>query len=174
MSAWLRRAGRGRLPDGSILLWSVAEGSRGRRWRTSTLQPSGEITLDLLLELDGDGRFSRLEMSGPAGMLTLHPEPAGERVDGNVVTSAGVRPISLPWGPTHELHVAGNPIPQIAASRARTAMADQVSVVVIETGLEVKEMPMGVGEGMAPAADSRAIPILEAADEWALEEELDA
>ena len=68
----MRLAGALGLADGAWLTWSVADGRRGRRWRAvSTL--AGAITHALLLEVDLAGRPARLELTTPAGMLTLHP-----------------------------------------------------------------------------------------------------
>ena len=88
MADWLRQAGHGRAPDGSIVTWSVAEGRRGRRWREVVRAGEG-IRSSLLLELDPDGRFSHLELSTAAGLLTLHPEPDGT-LHGNAVTAEGI------------------------------------------------------------------------------------
>ena len=71
-------AGRARLQDGSLLLWSIAEGRRGARWRASTRR-DGRLLSDLLLEVGHDGRPGRLEIATPAGLLTLHPEADGRR-----------------------------------------------------------------------------------------------
>src|SRR5512147_136645 len=86
----LRRAGAGTLADGSQLVWSVADGHRGRRWR-AVAGLNGVITHALLLEVDVAGRPAKLELATPAGLLTLHPEEGSGRLHGNVVTEAGVR-----------------------------------------------------------------------------------
>ena len=72
-TGWLRRAGSGRPPDGSLVRWSVAEGAAvdagaGR----SRIGTAGCGTAGLL-ERDTDGRFARLELATAAGMLTLPP-----------------------------------------------------------------------------------------------------
>ena len=67
----LRRAGSGRLTDGSRLVWTVAEGSRGRRWRWTHTSDVGLSSVGLL-ELDEQGGFSRLELGSAVGLLTLH------------------------------------------------------------------------------------------------------
>ena len=55
------------------------------------------VRSSLLLELDPDGRFSHLELSTAAGLLTLHPEGDGT-IHGNAVTTAGLtHVIGLPW-----------------------------------------------------------------------------
>ena len=106
---YLREAGRLRLADGSDLVWSVAEGRRGRRWR-AVASFERAITHALLLEIDLAGRPARLELATPAGMLTLHPEPDEAAIHGNVVSGAGVRPLAFPWSRDHEFDVVGRPI----------------------------------------------------------------
>lgn len=108
--AWLRRAGRLALPDGTIVLWSVAEGRRGRRWRSLSVDAGGHVVSDLLLETDPDGRWTRLELARAKGILTLHPEPDGGAVHGNVVTPDGVAPVALPWRPGHALAIVDEPV----------------------------------------------------------------
>ena len=48
MSGFVRRAGSGILADGSRLVWSVADGRRGRRWR-AVASLNGAISHALLL-----------------------------------------------------------------------------------------------------------------------------
>ncbi|MES2208895.1 MAG: hypothetical protein V4515_01755 [Chloroflexota bacterium] len=149
----------------------MAEGRSGRRLRSLTVDQGETIVLDLLLEVDARGWFSRLELTGPSGMLTLHPEPAGTRVEGNVVTRSGVRPISLPWSAAHELRVAGSPIPEIAAARVRAPGQSSIHVVVVDLDFLPISRQVLVGEGsVGPAADARGLPILSESEEWALEE----
>ena len=71
-----RMAGWGRAADGSTVTWTVAEGSKGRRWRE--VVALGEATVQaLLLETDRDRRFSHLELARADGLWTFHPEPDG-------------------------------------------------------------------------------------------------
>jgi hypothetical protein len=97
---WLRRAGHIRLEDGRDVIWSVAEGSRGRRWREAVRKPNQPgIRHSLLLEMDPDGWFSHLELSTEEGLLTLHPEGDGT-LHGNAVTASGVRHVrGVAWDP---------------------------------------------------------------------------
>jgi hypothetical protein len=88
---------------------------------------------DLLLEVDPDGRLQKLEVAAPAGLLTLHPEPGGAVLHGNVVRSSGVEHVTLPWAAGHVLLAGGSPITGVVA-------ADEL------TGL------VGVGEGRSFAA----------------------
>ena len=109
MTGPLRRAGRGTLPDGSVIAWSVAEGTRGRRWRAISTRDD-RLLLGGLLELDLDGRPTRLELVSADGLLTLHPADGGELLHGNVVRRAGIDHIELAWSDLHELVVSGLPL----------------------------------------------------------------
>lgn len=169
MNAWLRRAGRGLLPDGRTLVWSVAEGRRGQRWRSSTLGPEGRVDLALLMEVDGDGRFTRLELTTSRGMLTLHPEPDRSRVDGNVVSEGGVTPISLPWSPEDVLWVRDSPIAEILTGRLAITGGGMRTGAVIDSALAVVQATRGTEEGSGPPADDRGVPELDASVEWDLE-----
>jgi hypothetical protein len=105
------------LLDGSLLLWSMAEGLRGCRWRASS-RIGGALAWDLLLEVGRDGRPGRLEVTTPAGQLTLHPERDGQSAQGNVVGPGGVRPINLPWSPDHWFEVRLGPVSSAAMVRS--------------------------------------------------------
>ena len=188
--AYLRRAGAGTLADGAELVWSVADGRRGRRWRAvATLD--GSVTHALLLEVDLAGRPSRLELATPAGLLTLHPEEGSGRLHGNVVTPGGMRHVALPLGDDHGLEVEGRPIAAaVTAHRlARSTAVGEgrpVEVVLIGPDLDVTETTRrytrgATGEwrieskngGAAPVllgVDERGVPVLPAARrEWPLE-----
>jgi hypothetical protein len=141
-STWVRRAGRVRLPDGAELLWSMAEGERGRRWRGTTTV-DGRITHAVLIEVGTDLRPSRLELTTEAGMLTLHPERDGRSAHGNVVHRGGVRPLALPWSPDHEFEVIGRPIGTLIMLRrmarlVRVGEGETVPVLAIDPGLTVR------------------------------------
>jgi hypothetical protein len=186
MSVHMRRAGRATL-DGRIeLLWSVADGRRGRRWRTRTIV-DGTARSTLLLEVDPSGRPTRLELATAAGMLTVHPEEDGRSLHGNVVTPAGMRHLALAWGPDHELDVADDPIAMaIAAHRHRTVVGvgeeRSVSAVVVAADLRVTGSQRRlvrldatgwlVDDGVRAYrldVDHRGIPVLAGSDEWPLE-----
>ena len=130
-SKYLRVAGRSRASDGAVIAWSVAEGRRGRRWRAVALL-DGAITHTLLLELTTAGRLARLELTTPAGMLTLHPEPNEAEIHGNVVVADGrVRPLAFEWSPDHELVVLGRPIgTAVALHRRRGSLAAGGSLTI--------------------------------------------
>ena len=114
---YVRRAGRAGLLDGSTLLWSIAEGARGARWRASTHR-DGELLADLLLEVGTNGRPGRLEITTPAGQLTLHPEHDGRSAHGNVVSVDGVRPLAFDWSPRHWFEGRQGPVVSAAMCRA--------------------------------------------------------
>jgi hypothetical protein len=142
MSGPVRHAGRAVLEDGSEIVWSVADGRRGRRWRTRTIR-DGQLIATLLLEVDAAGRPSRLELAAPAGLLTLHPERSGG-LHGNVVTPAGVRHLALPWSHDHELAIEGQPVADAVMVRrlAKTwpvGEGREIPVVAVTRDLEVRE-----------------------------------
>ena len=110
--------------DGSLLLWSIAEGGRGARWRASTRRDEALLS-DILLEVGHDGRPKRLEIATTAGQLTLHPEADETSAHGNVVTPAGVRHLAFPWSPGHWFESRQGPI--VAAAMCR-ALAAEVAV----------------------------------------------
>ncbi len=113
-----RLAGVGRLGDGRVVTWSVADGRRGRRWRAATRHTSGSIDSALLLELEPDGSLSRVEVATSSGLLTLHPK--GALLHGNAVTEGGVRHLQLGWSADHVLLIEGS-IVSIAAAAVRAA-----------------------------------------------------
>lgn len=142
MSRLVRRAGRAVLDDGSEILWSVADGRRGRRWRTRTFR-DGQLIATLLLEVDAAGRPSRLELAAAAGLLTLHPEPSGG-LHGNVVTPAGVRHLDLRWSDDHELAIEGEPVAEAVILRRLAATwpvgeRREIPVVAVTRELDVRD-----------------------------------
>ena len=146
MTGLVRRGGRGTLPDGARLTWSVAEGGRGRRWRSVTVDADGALRGVVLLETGLDGRPDRLEVGSGDGLLTLHPGHDGEGLFGNVVTSNGIRHVAMPWSPRHELLVDDAPIVAMAAA-GRLAKGIPVGagrdlpVVRVGPMLEIREEP---------------------------------
>lgn len=114
----MRRAGTGRTAEGRLAWWSVAEGRRGRRWRETVVEGGG-IRHSLLLETDPRGRFTHLELSTPAGLLTLHPEGDGT-LHGNAIEVAGVRHVGgLPWDAEGVVLLDGSPVSLVAAVHGR-------------------------------------------------------
>jgi hypothetical protein len=138
----IRLAGELVLADGARLTWSVADGARGRRWRAVSIGDSG-ISHAILLEVDPGGRPSRLELTTPAGLLTLHPSPDQSEIHGNVVGTggAGVRPLAFAWGPEHELEVLGRPLATAVAlhrRRDRTAVGGRGAMDVLSIGSDLE------------------------------------
>jgi hypothetical protein len=157
---WLRRAGRGRLPDGAHVTWSVADGSRGRRWRWS-LADVGSLVHSGLIELDSKGQFARLELATRHGMLMLHPEPDGVSIHGNVVSAAGVRGLAFAWHAGASLAIAAD-----AFATTILATGEGTATLVVEPRLAIVEG--GVANRLR--VDERGVPVLGDAEEWALEE----
>jgi hypothetical protein len=187
MTAFVRRAGTGRLADGAILTWSVADGERGRRWRAMATS-GGTITHALMLEVDVHGRPSRLELTAPAGLLTLHPGPDRSVLHGNLVTPEGVQHLAFEWSDDHGLSVDGRPLADAVTARriadaVRVGERRTVPVVAIapdltprEETLEFEPVRYGMwrvsgaaGERMV-RIDDRGIPVgLVDSSEWPLE-----
>lgn len=134
--AYVRRAGTGRLPGGRRVTWTVADGSRGRRWRAITT--SGDRLLHVvLLEAARGGSLARVEVAAPDGLLTLHPEPDLSMLHGNVVRSEGVEHVALPWSPEHVLMVGASPVTAAVAVvrlAARIGVGEGASIPVVEVG----------------------------------------
>ena len=126
----LRRAGRLPVPGNGDVLWSVAEGRRGFRWRAVRRDSSGAIVSDLLLELDPAGQWSRLELATSDGILTLHPESDNSAVHGNVVTPSGVRPLALAWSAAHRLLLPDDPVAAAALGSWRENALSGPGIVV--------------------------------------------
>ena len=141
MSAPIRLGGRVRLDDGTLMVWSVASGRRGRRWQAVTSR-DGRLLESRVLEVDDAGRPARLEIANVSGVLTLHPEPSGG-LHGNVVTPTGVRHVALDWSDAHEIAVDRSPIAtSVIAYRLSgfvpVGQGQDVQVAVVTENLEVK------------------------------------
>ena len=161
----LRRAGRGRLADGSTVVWSVSEGRRGRRWREIHRTADGGLITSLLLETNPDGDFAHVELSTAAGLLTLHPERDGT-LHGNVVTTRGIRHVvGLPWTPKSVVLVEGS----VLASAAATRMLDRGTADGVRISLELDVA--AVREAVSVDVDQDGLPVLEDAAAWPLEAE---
>jgi hypothetical protein len=104
------------LPAGATVVWSIAEGLRGRRWR-EVVTVGGSVRRSMLLEASPAGRATRLELTTAAGLLTLHPDSDTRELHGNVVTPTGIRHLRLEWSPEHELFVVDSPAAEAVALR---------------------------------------------------------
>jgi len=151
-AAWLRRAGSLDAGGGESVLWSVAEGRRGRRWRSVRRDAAGALLSDLLLEVDPEGRWTRLELASAEGILTLHPEPAATAVHGNLVTERGVLPLAFAWSPQHRLVVEGEPVAAVAL--APMMPLGRGPALLVTAQLEV----VAHADLAAPAAAGDALP----------------
>ncbi len=144
MSSYLRRAGSAELADGARLTWTVADGSRGRRWR-AVADLDGRITHAVLIEVAPDRSVSRMELVTSAGLLTLHPDADASTLHGNVVTDGGVRHLSFAWGREHAVSVTGRPIADAVtahrlAARTGVGQGRDVPTVVIDPSLGLTEI----------------------------------
>jgi hypothetical protein len=108
MPAWVRLGGRTELASGDVVVWSVADGRLGRRWRESTSR-GGSIVRTILVETGPAGGIGRLEIATDAGLLTIHPDGPETRLHGNVVSPNGMRHLELSWGPGRAILVDGSP-----------------------------------------------------------------
>ena len=164
MTDWLRRAGSGYQADGSLVVWSVAEGRRGRRWR-EVVAEGDAIRSSLLLELDPDGRFSHLELATAAGLLTLHPE-ADATLHGNSVTSSGIRHVAGPeWDRDGAIWLAGSSICLAAGRRPDGSRA----VTWLDVGLDLVFQLRTTRPDWA-LVDANGLPVLAESTTWPLEE----
>jgi hypothetical protein len=141
----------------------MAEGRRGSRWREVRVS-DGAIVSSLLLELDPGGRFSHLELSTAAGLLTLHPEGDG-MLHGNAVLADGVRHIvAVPWDPGDFLLVAGSTIARAAAARGGAG----TSCIVVAADLTLERQPLGTAE-RAVELDADGLPAFRDGATWPLD-----
>ncbi|HEU5203970.1 MAG TPA: hypothetical protein VFU17_06695 [Candidatus Limnocylindrales bacterium] len=166
--SWLRVAGTGRSPDGATVTWSVAEGRRGRRWREAVVR-DGAVVHSLLFELDPDGRFAHLELTTPAGLLTLHPEGDGT-LHGNAVTAAGITHVrGLPWEPDDVVLIDGSIVCAVVAVQwQRSRGAEDVGLVRVGVNLSLERERKSIE---FDAVDGRGLPVLEDAHQWPLEQD---
>jgi hypothetical protein len=172
MTGWLRRAGTGTLADGTTVVWSVAEGRRGRRWREVRTGPEGVIS-SLLLETDPQRRFAHIELATAAGLLTLHPEADGT-LHGNIVAADGIRHVvGRAWAATAVLDVEGSAIAASAAAWSGGRAADGFAEEHVDRSVTVT-LRLDLADGR-PGTDSVAIdddglPLLAGGTSWSLED----
>ncbi|MEO6206401.1 MAG: hypothetical protein ABIP77_00440 [Candidatus Limnocylindrales bacterium] len=157
--ATLRLAGHGRLLDGRAIGWSVAEGTRGRRWRWTLMTGEGNLIHAGLVELDVGGRFARLELETLAGMLTLHPDRDGQAAHGNVVRHDRVDPIAIDWPAEASVGIAGDPFGSAVAGWRGVGW-------LVCDDLTLEHDPIAVPPLVR---DRRGVPLLIDPLEWPLE-----
>ncbi len=180
----LRSGGRGQGADGASLIWSVAEGRKGWRWR-EVRNIGGGVASSLLLETDADGRFAHLELATPSGLLTLHPE-RDETLHGHAVVSDGVEHVAgLAWDADGIVLLDGSTVCRVAAAQALAGLVEagtsqaHLAVVIPATlWLEVKPVRIerldqktwrfGAEEPLA--IDDRGRPVLRGGETWPLEQ----
>ncbi len=122
------------------------------------------IRSSLLHELDPDGRFSHLELSTAAGLLTLHPEGDGT-LHGNVVTTGGVEHVvGVPWDPDTAVILEGSTV-CVAAARQDVDGRGWLQIT-----LDLHLRPMA-GPLPQVAVDADGLPALEGGGTWPLERE---
>ncbi|HLO35059.1 MAG TPA: hypothetical protein VK194_03220, partial [Candidatus Deferrimicrobium sp.] len=184
---WLRVGGRGRGADGASVVWSVAEGSRGRRWR-EVRNAGGAVATSLLLETDPAGQFAHLELATPSGLLTLHPEGDGT-LHGHAIVSDGVEHVEgLAWDADGIVLLDGSTVCRLAAA---ALLADVVAAgtskahlaVTIPPTLWIEVKPVRVervdaatwrfGTEEPLAVDDRGLPSLRGGEIWPLERDED-
>ena len=162
----------------------MAEGRRGRRWREAIVGPGG-LRHSLLLEAAPDGRFSHLELSTPAGLLTLHPEADGT-LHGNVIETGGIRHVvGLPWDLGGVVDVEGSVVAAAACARMlsdavpaggsiRRAVLRITVELLITTGPgavdRVDEETWRIAGGPPCRIDAAGLPVLPDAESWPLEQ----
>ncbi len=186
MSDLVRRAGRGPDATGALVVWSVAEGRRGRRWREVRSVAAGGVVSSLLLETDPGGHFSHSEFATEVGLLTLHPESDGT-IHGHVVTADGVEHVvGLPWSLDAVLLIDGSTVAAAAAahglrhtigagaSESRPAVFVDLSLAVRAADVTIEragEDTWRLGSSGEVAVDDDGLPLLAGARIWPLEAE---
>jgi hypothetical protein len=179
----LRVGGRGQGADGASVVWSVAEGNRGRRWR-EVRNVGGGMASSLLLETDPAGQFAHLELSTPSGLFTLHPEGDGT-LHGHAIVSDGVEHVTgLPWDHDGIVLLEGSTVCRLAAVAglalvvaAGTSRGHLAAVIPPTLWLEVSPVRVEridattwrFGGDEAFAVDERGLPILRGGEIWPLE-----
>ncbi len=181
----LRFGGRGTGPGGHSVIWSVAEGRKGRRWREVRTAPGGHAVLSsLLLEIGPDGRFAHLELATPSGLLTLHPEPDGT-LHGHAIVSDGIEhAVGLAWDSDGITLLDGSTVCRLAAASLLACGIEVGSstarlAVVIPATLEIEVKPVRIERPTASAwrfgaeepltLDRRGLPVLAGGEIWPLE-----
>jgi hypothetical protein len=183
VAAPLRFCGRGQGADGASVVWSVAEGTRGRRWRE--VRNAGQaVASSLLLETNPAGRFAHLELSTPSGLLTVHPETDGT-LHGHAIVSDGVEHVAgLAWDADGVVMLEGSTVCRLAAvagladTMAIGASKGHLAAVIPPTlWLEVKPIRIEridarvwrFGAEEPFTVEGRGLPLLRGGEIWPLE-----
>ena len=179
----VRRGGRFEDEGGRVTTWSVAGGSRGRRWRWVTVGPGVDQVAAHTLETTLDARFNRLESAGQRGLLTLHVEPDG-RVHGHRVTGGGVEHVALGVPASGLALVGTGPVGDAAfvsgIGQAAEPVRTETLIVTNGLGVEVAEVvvrPLGrraveievAGVARRLELDGDGLPVVPGGDAWPLE-----
>jgi hypothetical protein len=184
VSRLLRAGGRGTTPAGRSVIWSVAEGGKGRRYRE--VRRAGEgIAHSLLLETDPDGRFSHLELSTPSGLLTLHPERDGT-LHGHAIVSDGIEHVAgLDWEPDGLIAIEDSVVCAMAAAHllrptlaAGSSLASHAAWIPPTLWVEIRPVRVGraaggawqLGSGGAIEIDPTGLPLLAGGEVWPLDQ----
>ncbi|MEO8230429.1 MAG: hypothetical protein ABI628_11805 [Chloroflexota bacterium] len=137
------------LPTGELIVWSIADGRRGRRWR-EVASLDGRVVRSVLLETNPAGRLTRLEVAAAAGLLTLHPDAGETALHGNVVMPAGIRHLTF----------AGTSL-MVQGSPAATAIAVARVADGIEVGATMQADMIGIDDRLEPRVRAWAISRIE-------------
>lgn len=149
----IRRGGVATTATGERVVWTIADGRRGRRWRESVSR-DGVLVRTVLFELDPSGRVTRLEVATANGLLTLHPDDDGQTMHGNVVSPDGVRHLRFDWGPEQALLVEGS-----QAAATIVAGGGATSVLRIGDDLDPHVVPLTATASPAAAKDGAEWPL---------------
>ena len=131
MSAPVRRAGFFADDAGRSVIWSVADGVRGRRWRWTVVDRRGTLLAAETVETDPDGRFLRLEAATAAGLLSLHREPDGS-LHGNRVGERGIDHLTVEAPAPAGVLIGGTALSVSILLGAIDAPASRASIDVLE------------------------------------------
>jgi hypothetical protein len=129
------------------------------------VETTGALRSSLLLELDPDGRFSHLELSTAAGLLTLHPEGDGT-LHGNVVRAGGIEHVrGIRWNPDRAVRLEGSVVCAAASHRPDGSWADGFLWIERDLALELVSAPVD-----HDVVDAEGLPRLTGGTTWPLED----
>lgn len=144
----VRRGGRLVEQDGRVVTWSMAEGTRGRRWRWSVVDRHGLLIAAHTVELEPAGRVARLESVAAGGLLTLHREANGS-LHGNRVAERGIDHLTVPAPAPDVIVVGSGTIGLAIASAALPGEAVTLDVLEVrdDLGIGIIEATVRRGAG---------------------------